>query len=309
MVLVENWTKWRLFVNDSTPTEEPPRVVFGNSAAKLPLQDSVNLCYFPNFIFLREFSVGNDEDEQTKESCKMGGHVKKKRPRYPARTRKGCLQLVLILNMLLATGECAFLVFVAWLGNNFSFRATGITMAALQCLELVVVLYIYGATLYKLTFSARHHCVFAAKLVFFPLVHLLNFLGLVALVFKLRQDAEAEAMNGKTATPVADRPGSTLDRKEYLLAGGVGYALFLSYSVPAWCLLYGEYERRFRRKEFLVAAGGGEEARRTRRGREKERRKGRRKSIPRMIKTGVAGARERLDSSREREMAGTTEFD
>ncbi len=51
MVLVENWTKWRLFVNDSTPTEEPPRVVFGNSAAKLPLQDSViifflNLCFF-----------------------------------------------------------------------------------------------------------------------------------------------------------------------------------------------------------------------------------------------------------------------
>ncbi len=39
--MVENWTKWRLYVNNSQE-EAHSRVIYGNSKAKVPLKKSVS---------------------------------------------------------------------------------------------------------------------------------------------------------------------------------------------------------------------------------------------------------------------------
>ena len=130
---------------------------------------------------------GATETRESRRSAAEGP----KRPTYPASTRKGCLQLVMVLNLLWATGEAAFLIFAVWLGHNFRFRSTGITFAALQSGELAVLLSAHGLALHKLTFTARYHCAFAAVLVLFPLAHVLNFLALLALVSMRRNDDDA----------------------------------------------------------------------------------------------------------------------
>ncbi len=204
---------------------------------------------------------------------------KPKRPTYPASTRKGFLQLLVVLNMAWAVGEAAFLVLRVWLGGGvFQFRATGATLSALQCAQLAALLAVHGVLLFKLTFSARYHRVFAAELVLFPLAHALNFLAVLALLH-LRRGRQGRGGSGD------------LTRPEFLSAWGAGYAALFLYALPAWCALYGEYKRRFDRRAVLVAAAGGEETRRTRRRTGKGEASGLAKRINSLVLVGAAGAR------------------
>ena len=157
---------------------------------------------------------------------------------------------ILATDLALAGCEYCLITFGVWLGHNFNFVASGVTMAILQTLIFLLLLYIYGKCLYKaIRFRANrdrstYASIFSAKLVFFPWVHVLMFLGLVALYTIKSQLADG---------PVVPWAKATLRLKSFYATGLVGYGCFLVYAPLAWFVLFREFRARHHRSRMVAA--------------------------------------------------------